>query len=593
MNKLFQLTITSLLASGVALSAPVLANPTTAESLEASPSSLASDSAAENSDSSDSAAEKAPLLDENTADSAAENSDSSDSAAEKALLLDENTADSAADSSDSVAEKAPLLEKEAANSKENSKPDISSTCYDGLCFTLQHRFNEGEALPAETIAILGEKLEENPLVLLQEIRKNFSKHLKTQTRPVKIHTELAFLLPTDVIQVLGEIPNVSINTNIQKEGSGTSHVEFRPYRREIPEQFGEGFLDWKGFVGDFTFTDQFKTLTAALNMPGFNVQGKDGFTAVLEPTTLNATLGANWMPTKLDLVLPSFKSQEGQGKNGRFDIQGLVVNFETKKTSSGIEAGHLNLNLGKVDFVNDDANGYLENVAVTAGGEEQEDLFSYTLQTQIGKLRLPPELALGESLDVNYAGNIQLGRLDVEALLALQTMFRQIQVQLDSSMAMPLLMQTLAIVPQLLAKSPEIALNQWHINTPKGNLQGNVTVKLDGTKVTDLFNPQKWLAALQAQVALAMDKTFAEHAITSQVYYIMLQYMGGHGFLNEADLKQLQQQAKIMGLEQLQKFVGMKWLVETEQDSYKLEADFKDQKLILNGQEMELPMSFE
>jgi len=85
-----------------------------------------------------------------------------------------------------------------ANSPSDTTADsadrtVSASPRDALGFTLQHRFNGGKPLPTETIKIPRNKIKDNPLVILKALKKNFSKHLEKQKKPLQIDTELEFL----------------------------------------------------------------------------------------------------------------------------------------------------------------------------------------------------------------------------------------------------------------------------------------------------------------------------------------------------------------------------------------------------------------
>ncbi|OQY53634.1 MAG: hypothetical protein B6247_14615 [Candidatus Parabeggiatoa sp. nov. 2] len=62
--------------------------------------------------------------------------------------------------------------------------------------------------------------------------------------------------------------------------------------------------------GQFSFTDQFENLTAALNIAGFIVEKKGKFAASLGKTTFSGAFDANLRPTQINLSLPSFKAGE-------------------------------------------------------------------------------------------------------------------------------------------------------------------------------------------------------------------------------------------------------------------------------------------
>jgi len=122
--------------------------------------------------------------------------------------------------------------------KEGDSTDsqASTLSKEALRFTLQHRFNGGAPLAKETVEIPFDKFGDNPLVFFESLKQNFSKHLEKQKKPVEIDTELDFLQPGEMTQVLGNLPKVSIKTKIDSNGAGKSDWVFPAYRRELSEK---------------------------------------------------------------------------------------------------------------------------------------------------------------------------------------------------------------------------------------------------------------------------------------------------------------------------------------------------------------------
>ena len=481
-------------------------------------------------------------------------------------------------------------------------------------FTLQHRFNGGTPVAKETVEIPVKLLEGNPFVFLQALKDNFAKHLAKQQKPVTIDTELDWMLPADVTQVLGQLPKVSIKTNVESNGAGNSDLVFPPYQRKVPETEGGGLIDWKGLTGQFSFTDQFDNLTTALNVTGLMVEGPDNFIASLEKSTFSGAFDANLEPTQLAVSLPTFNLRE---QDDQLNMQALVLGFNSKKSSKGLELGKWLFKVGHFYFSEAGATISLEGLAITSAGEEiaseEQDkadsdekseeiaseetaseepnkLINYTLQTKIGKLVLPKELTMGEPLDIGFVGNIDFRRLNAEALLALQTTLKQMEGQAETPMmGMMLMSQAMELIPQFLAKSPEIAITPLSVTTPKGNFEGSLNVRLDGTKATAL-DTAVLLSALQAQAEVSIGKNLLKQVAISQAYDSLLATAQANSEeLSQAELAQLQKQANDDAELQLQMLVVMQLLTEADANNYKLVAGLKDGKLTLNGQEMPLP----
>ena len=475
---------------------------------------------------------------------------------------------------------------------DSTDSQASTSSKEVLRFTLQHRFNGGEPLAKETVEIPFDKLGDNPLIFLETLKQNFSKHLEKQKKPVEVDTELEFLLSAEVTQVLGNIPAIFIKTKVEENGAGKSDLVFPAYRRELPGKSGKGLIDWKGLKAQFTFTENFKNLTTALNIAGFMLEIPDEkVTASLGETSIKAAFDANLMPTEVDFDLSLFKMGEmGSGKElGALSLQNLTTLFNIQTTSKGLDLTQLKFNVGHFDFVEEGSQANLDGLALALAAKEENGVINYSLQTQIDKLEPPTEITMGEKLAINWIGKIDFTRLDADALLALQTTARQLQSKNDPMMFMALLGQFMQVAPKLVAKSPGIALTQLTVKTPKGNLEGTLDISLDGKKVT-AFEIPVIIQAVLAKAKFTISKPLLEYVLTGVINNDMRQQIKrlSDKELSDADLAKLQEEAKKASKQQISMFMMMKLLSDAG-DNYQLVADFKDSKLILNGQSIPLP----
>jgi uncharacterized protein YdgA (DUF945 family) len=453
---------------------------------------------------------------------------------------------------DSLASEASKANRPSDTTADSAYRTVSASSEETLGFTLQHRFNGGKPLPTETIKISPDQIDENPLqTILKALKQNFSKHLEKQTKPLQIDTELELLLPARATKVLTQLPKVSIKTNVESDGSGKSDLVFPAYRREVPAKFGKGLIDWKGMDGQFSFTNQFETLTAALNIAGFTLEEEGKFAASLGKTTFSGTFDADLKPTQMNLSLPSFKAGEN---HEQLNLQAVTLKLNVDKTPKGLELKNANLNVGQVGFTESGSKTQLEGFLLTTVGEVQNGAINYTLQTQIDKL-LISDNALKGALELSHVGKLTFSRIDEEALLALQTTAHQMRGQEDHPMfLMMILGQLMELAPKLVAKSPEIALTPFTVTTSKGNLQGNLNIRLDGTKVTDLATPFL-IKALQAQANFTIGKKLLEQVVSAlEVDFIKL------------------------------------LLIDTGDGNYKLVAELKNGLLTVNGVPIPLPI---
>jgi len=468
-------------------------------------------------------------------------------------------------------------DSQAALSKKASVTNSTCDMEENLCLSLQHRFNSGEPIPSETIAIPFEKIDENPLVLLAELKKHFLKHLKKHEKPLEIDTTLDFVLSPELLRDWGRWPSVSIKTLVDSKGVGKIDVVFPAYRREVPAKSGKPLIDWKGLTAQFTFTEQSENLRVALNTAGLMVEKAGKMTLSFGQTTFNGAFDGNLEPIEIDLNLPSFAFQDDAGS---VKANNLIFKLNIEKTGKGVRLDDLDFQVGHVD-VSQLEEGFqisLDNLALTTDAESQGNVLNYTVGGQIGKITLPKE-STGD-LEINsVAGQLAFQRIDEEAWLALQNTNRELETD-DSATAMLMLGQFMELAPKLVPKSPQMALTQFVMGTSQGQLKADVSLGIHGNKVISLDNPLFVISALWANVDFSINKTLLASIVEMMITYEMQESLAGKA-MSEAELAKIK--AKTM-----QEF-PFNLLVDGEPNNdKKLVADLTDGMLTLNGQKMPL-----
>jgi len=446
---------------------------------------------------------------------------------------------------------------------------------ESLSFSLQHRFNGGDLLPIETIEIPFKQLENNPLIFLTVLKENFYKHVENREKPLQIDTELEF----STTQALGKLPTTSIKTQIDSDGFGKSDLIFPAFQRVVPEK---GLIDWKGLNLHFTFTD--KNLTVMLNLAGLLFEKEEGkIFALLGNTTINGQFDANSMPTQMDLNLSQLKMREG---DNRLNLNDLSFNFHNEQSAKGLQLGDLSFKIGHFDLSQDNFQVSLDGFGIKLEGEEAQDgVINYNWHSQIDKFVFPTPLGIGKMAWISYAEKSAVRHLDEGALLDLQTTARELYSENNQSINVGFIMLD-KLMAVLLAGSPEIA-TELTVKTPIGNLQANASVIFNGKQATPL-TLSVLKSALQAEVTLSISKTLLKEIVANQIFETMLKDFDEEP-LSEDNLALLKKEAKSASEQQILMFVGLKWLVETDDGKYQIVAALKNDKLIVNGMKIPLP----
>lgn len=427
---------------------------------------------------------------------------------------------------------------------------------DVISIEIKHRINGGDFLQAETISLPIKKFKSEPSLLLKLIRDNLSNQLKVL--PVQINTELELLLD----QV--KLPTMSITTNVAQDGNGISDVILPA------SKFSNNgtLVDWKGLKSHITFASNFANLTADTKIAKITVTEKDKQLISLDHIDIYSSFDADLRPSKLQASVPSFQAKENDNS---LNLQDLIATIDIKKLASGLEIGNLALQLKHIDFTEYGVTTSLNNLSLTTDTKELNNVINFNLKTNADKIELPANI--GSSLgSIEQTGDISLLNLDAGSLLSLQTKFHKLH---DNPMAAIIMLgELMEIAPNVLAKSPKIKLNQLLIKTEKGNLQGEFTIGLDGEKAKSLAIPVLF-NALIADANLTISKKLLEQAMINQ--------------FQSSDDKKSVDNAKIAAKEQIKTYLESKMLVEVG-DNYQLIASFSNGKLLVNKQEMSLPL---
>ncbi len=448
---------------------------------------------------------------------------------------------------------------------------------DAFGFTFQHYLNLNGLmpLPKETIPITPDKFETNPLFFLEILKRPYAQ-LDLLPKPVQANTLIEWLLPRTATKVFGKPPALLLTTNISSEGTSGNLVGF-PYQRKVQlHRGGEPQLNWKGLQGQFAFSDKPGAQTFNLNLLGLTIEDTEKNVSIsLGESTLKSVfnVGANSsiVSSQINLNLPSFKWYI-KPKNIDLNVQDFTFDMSSKQTSKGLAIGEMNFQLGHFDVTNtartESHTSSMDQVKLALKLDEQDDVASFTIQAEIGKLLLLK--AKNKELEIGYTGDITLRRIDANALLTLQTIAKQLSDDPNFEAVAQVMMNQnpMELIPQILAKSPEITFNDL-IKTSVGSMQAQLIVGIDGTKVTSLENTSGLIPALHAHATFSIDKT-----LVTQILEII-----------ENDSQRKAREAK----EKISMFVAQKWLIETE-DSYKSVAEFKDGKLTVNEQELPIPL---
>ncbi|MDY6992961.1 MAG: DUF945 family protein [Pseudomonadota bacterium] len=450
--------------------------------------------------------------------------------------------------------------------------DDASPTENILGFVLHDRVNGGQ--PQKKVHVKPE-----PLILLQQFKANLLSYLKEYEKPIQVETRVEILTSETWKQTLGELPPLMAKTQINAQGEGETELLMSAV--EIQDQ--AVLLNWQGLSGQLNFSESLAQIKAQIQFK--DLLFKDNTHQLsLTGAQSESQFDADLIPVNIIFKIPKLTLED---KDKTLNIQKVDLNFAVEKTATGVELNEGFLTLGQLEFQQADRTEIsLNHFKITSDGTVKDDQVHYALHTEIGQLSLPgfePQAA------ITYVSDLDLRHIDAEALKALQHTARKLQKQHQQGMIskemlnFAMLGKLMEVMPQLLARSPQLALSRVHLKTPQGSLQGKATLRMNGQKATSFEAFTGLLNALEGQANFSIDKTLLTIMISSQIQQRLKTEQP------ELSAAERQAQAEQLTEERIQSYLQKKWLVTGPEDRYKIVAQLSEGQLSVNGVKVPLP----
>jgi uncharacterized protein YdgA (DUF945 family) len=522
----------------------------------------------------------------------------------------------------SIGEKPVPIPAEGMHNSAQSKTEANQI----VRFTLQHRFNGGEPLPKDTIEIPVKAFAGNPGALWKAIKNNFSKHLEKQGKPAEIDTRFIFLPFPEKIQTTGQLPSSDMKTTVNSDGTGKSTWNTAAFQLKFTEDDHKGTLNWHGGKAQFSFTDKFESISSQFEFLGMtfttpeglsisvgNSTGNYRFNAQFEATEMNFTLPVDvrygntfslslgettFSQTgkfnQIALNLPSLKMRE-KDSQVKMNLRDMTFNYNVEKSNTGLELGSFRFKMGNWDVMQDAYGTSGTDWVMTMTSEEKEGVVNYLLESQTGKMNL--SIGSLPALDFDKeVGTLAIRNLDAEALLVLYTIIHDVFQSgntEDPTVLFGSMGRLFMLIPQVLAKSPEIVITEA-LESTMGNVQGDMSIRLNGATIATFLKVPALISALQARANIVISKKLLKKILSVILLFEIQQEelkQKGINATGAADLVRLQNKAEAASRKLISTLVYFGLLAKAGKN-YRLHADYRDNKLKVNGQEIPLPPPF-
>lgn len=286
---------------------------------------------------------------------------------------------------------------------------------------------------------------------------------------------------------------------------------------------------------------------------------------------------------KASFVLPALEIRSSEA-HATFTRLGL--NVDRRPAPSGLSLVDFSMSLDRLAASGPQGKPTLAGLRLGMGSEESAGTLSLSFNFEFR------ELNDGEAAYGPAQLTLKLGKLD-SALLA------KYQQQLTAAESAPaaeqqaMIGKTLELVAGLARKAPELELTRLSLKTPGGEISGSGKLVLDGGKLDVAENPMLLLSALNGEgkilVPNGVVKALAEKDIRRKI-----DELKAKGSLSEQEAKKLtpeklaQVSAKMLP-RTMDEVARGHHLVPDGLD-YKLNATFKQGRLLVNGKPLEQPL---
>lgn len=414
------------------------------------------------------------------------------------------------------------------------------------------------------------------------------------------------IMPPDAEEAakeLGMLPQLLVNTTVQADGKGRSDFRIDPLDKKITGGDDKpGHIAWQGLTGQMNYSGELEAPDFSFSAPGLKISAENEFSGEFSQLSLKGKLDQYNEPLKLDLQLPtlSFDNQNGSDP-GNVSVTGIAVKADLEEVMEGLKMGSAEVGMQKFQFQEyvSGEQGYepggmaflLEGLRLLSTGKLNDKLAEYDMELALDKLSLPADMIPIENFnEFSYSTNLQMRNLDASVIADIQKTARSMKQQgmSEEMMGIAMLGKLMESAPKLINASPKISINPLKFVSPQGNVDGVLKVSLDGDKLKadksqqPLFNNP---AALIGAVVADADITIAKALLKT----ILIAQMADSLPPPDPNSKEPMPTAEEMANMQIQQFIQQKFITD-EGDNYKVVAAMKDGKLVVNGQEMPLPI---
>lgn len=480
----------------------------------------------------------------------------------------------------------PLDDESLSEVESDEAPPPNSTKFiEGV--TLQHRLNDDETpLPVKQVKA-------DVVVILEKFREDIQELLKTSSKPLKVTTEIKVFLTEEWNKRIGELPSIKVETNIDAAGKGRSQVIFPAYQHvEAATATTKKFvIDFKGLVIQLDFAEDFATPDYRIDIAGLTIEEDGQYKFLIDKTISEGKLDAEFLLTKAISNLAKFEFTNSQNSL-KFLLENGSSDLTREISKSGLEIVSGNFKLGKFELQAGEVQSKFDRFETVIGAKEHSDVVDGFANTKFNGAILPKEV-IGESLTFHYSGQLWARHFAIEPTKELQKVLRDFEKQRrkgvisEETMMLMWMTKAMEILPKLAAKSPELAWEELNLKTNYGQLSGQMSLGIDGTKFKSLSNTKSLVNSLKMQADLTVSKKLLQKALTS-----VSQSAAPSNKPDKLDKKAPDAVEKQVAQDveaQISELLKEKWLAE-EGENYRFVASLKENKLVVNGAEKPSPL---
>jgi uncharacterized protein YdgA (DUF945 family) len=410
--------------------------------------------------------------------------------------------------------------------------------------------------------------------------------LAAKTQPgVLINTLIMLPYPEDMVStVKTKLPNLELKTTVSADKTGKTEYAIKAFKSDIKENQSVGILDWKGLQGSVQYAEGFNAPSGDFTAAGLLIKVEKEFEFSFSDLALSASFNEYDEPLKFNFSLPKINFDS---EDTKLTVDNISSSLDLHELADldGLAVGTADLKLNQMTATMEGETASLSGFDLQAESKRTDPsktLINSGVHLKIADIQIPESLNPGGFSQMSFNMDLLLSNLEGTVFAELQKTLRNLKAQgmNEDMMGLAVMGQVMQSAPQLLQVSPKIDLSNLSLHTNNGNADANLKISFDGSQPLKMDKLELLKKLLSAEAHIKLDKSLVNTILMEQ----LKAELPAAGSPEAAQAPKAEELVKM----QIEAFIEQKFIVDAG-EHYTIDAQFKDSKLMLNGEYFPLP----